>query len=183
MILPLRLLPVVLLTLAAPLAAADPAPPLVPVERLALDRYLGRWHEIARYPNRFQRDCAGETTADYRRLDDGRIEVTNRCRRADGTVDEAVGIARRVGAEDSATLKVRFAPAWLGFLPAVWGDYWVIDLDPGYQLAAVSEPGRQYLWILARSPQVDAAALGALLDRLAARGFEPQRLLRAAGTP
>ena len=76
----------------------------------------------------------------------------------------------------SPTLKVRFAPAWLSFLPMVWGDYWVIDLDPDYQLAAVSEPGRDYLWILARTPTVSRQAYGALLDRLERQGFDLSKL-------
>jgi len=71
---------------------------------------------------------------------------------------------------------VRFAPAWLSFLPTVWGDYWVIDLDPDYSLVAVSEPAREYLWVLARTPEVEPAAYQALLQRLAAKGFDPARL-------
>jgi apolipoprotein D and lipocalin family protein len=67
---------------------------------------------------------------------------------------------------------VRFAPGWLSFLPMVWGDYWVIDLDPDYQLAAVSEPKREYLWILSRTPTVPRQAYAALLDRLARQGFD-----------
>jgi apolipoprotein D and lipocalin family protein len=61
-------------------------------------------------------------------------------------------------------------------LPWVWGDYWVIDLDPGYTLAAVSEPGRDYLWILSRTPTVDSGAYQALLRRLEAKGFDITRL-------
>ena len=92
---------------------------------------------------------------------------------------EALGEARQLGAADSPRLKVRFAPAWLGWLPLVWGDYWVIDLDDAYQLVAVSEPGRDYLWVLSRTPQVDAAAYEALLGRLAAQGFDLKRLERS----
>ena len=77
---------------------------------------------------------------------------------------------------DSPRLKVRFAPAWLSFLPLVWGDYWVIDLDADYQLVAVSEPEREYLWILSRQPQVDPARYQALLQRLQALGFDLGRL-------
>ena len=73
---------------------------------------------------------------------------------------------------------MRFAPAWLSFLPLVWGDYWIIDLDPDYQLVAVSEPSREYLWVLSRTPAVDAQAYEALLARLAARGFDPGKLER-----
>ena len=67
----------------------------------------------------------------------------------------------------------------MSFLPFVWGNYWVIDLDEAYQLVAISEPGRDYLWILARTPTVDAAAYDALLGRLAARGFDLKRLERS----
>jgi apolipoprotein D and lipocalin family protein len=76
-------------------------------------------------------------------------------------------------------LKVRFAPAWLSWLPQVWGDYWVIDLDDDYQLAAVSEPSREYLWVLSRTPRVDANTYNALLKRLSAQGFDLSKLERS----
>jgi apolipoprotein D and lipocalin family protein len=76
-----------------------------------------------------------------------------------------------VGDANSPKLKVRFAPAWLSFLPFVWGNYWVIDLDPQYQLAAVSEPSRKYLWILSRTQTVKPKAYEALLQRLKQQGF------------
>jgi len=77
-------------------------------------------------------------------------------------------------------LEVRFAPAWLSWVPMVWGNYWVIDLDPAYQLVAVSEPSREYLWVLSRTPTVDAAAYQALLGRLQAQGFDLSKLERSA---
>ncbi|MBL2934476.1 lipocalin, partial [Klebsiella pneumoniae] len=86
--------------------------------------------------------------------------------------DEAIGVAKQVGDARSPKLKVRFAPAWLSFIPAVWGDYWVVDLDEGYQLVAVSEPQREYLWILSRTPQVDAQAYHALLHLLTRHGLD-----------
>jgi apolipoprotein D and lipocalin family protein len=160
-------------------AASDAAPPLETIATLDVPRYLGTWHQVALYPNRFQSQCAAATTARYALRDDGRLEVTNRCRRADGRIDQAVGAARQIGGATSPKLQVRFAPAWLGWLPMVWGDYWVIDLDAAYQLAAVSEPKREYLWILSRTPTPDPAAYDALLQRLAARGFDLQRLQRS----
>ena len=69
------------------------APVVTPVPSVDLDRYSGRWFEIAKYPNRFQKHCAGSTTAEYATRLDGRVTVTNRCRRADGSLIEAVGIA------------------------------------------------------------------------------------------
>ncbi|NUQ51057.1 MAG: lipocalin family protein [Phycisphaerae bacterium] len=179
-------------------AAADA---LQPIAALDVPRYMGTWHEIARFPNWFQKKCASDTRADYRLLPNGRIQVINRCREADGSLSEAVGEARQLGAADSPRLEVRFAPAWLSFLPMVWGDYWVIDLDPEYRLVAVSEPSREYLldpeyrlvavsepsreylWVLSRTPEVDAQAYQRLVERLAARGFEVGKLERSGLAP
>ncbi|MCC4113816.1 lipocalin family protein [Aromatoleum toluclasticum] len=171
------LLAALVLCAHAPTAAAEaPQPALTSIETLDVPRYMGTWYEIARYPNRFQKHCAGFTQAEYRLQEDGRVRVANRCRTADGQLDEAIGTARQIGEAGSPRLKVRFAPAWLSFIPAVWGDYWVIDLDEDYRLAAVSEPGREYLWILSRTPEVAPAALDALRTRLAAQGFDLSRL-------
>lgn len=168
------------LTLLAPLAVpAQTAPPQT-IERLDVGRYLGTWYEIAKYPNRFQRQCVADTQALYRQRDDGQLDVVNRCRQVNGEMAEAVGRARQNGPADAPKLEVRFAPAWLAWLPMVWGNYWVIDLDPGYQLAAVSEPKREYLWILSRTPAVDAVAYEALLGRLRVKGFDTTRLERTA---
>lgn len=153
-------------------AATDTAQPLRPIAALDVPRYMGTWYEIARYPNWFQKKCRDSSRADYSLQPDGHIRVINRCRLENGDTSEAVGLARQIGPATSARLEVRFAPAWLSFLPMVWGDYWVIDLDEAYQLVAVSEPSRQYLWVLARTPQVDAAAYEALLARLARQGFD-----------
>ncbi len=150
---------------------------ITPIPALDLPRYMGTWYEVAKYPNRFQRDCARDTRATYTLQPQGTVEVRNRCTRADGSVNEAVGEARRADARaDGARLEVRFAPAWLSFLPFVWGDYWVLDLDPDYTLSAVGEPSGNYLWILSRTPQVDPVRYQALLGRLAARGIDVQRL-------
>lgn len=164
------------LTVVAAARERQGQPELQTIDALDVPRYLGAWYEIARFPNRFQKQCDSNTTAHYSRLPDGKLQVLNRCRRADGRYDEAVGIARQIGPTDSPKLEVRFAPGWLSFLPMVWGDYWVVDLDPDYQLAAVSEPKREYLWILSRTPSVPRQTLAALLDRLERQGFDTSRL-------
>lgn len=153
--------------------------PLVPVPSVDLERYMGRWHELARFPNRFQSDCIGPATADYQLQPGGKVQVINRCPQAGGKVDQVVGEARRIGEAGSPKLQVRFAPAWLSWLPMVWGDYWVIDLDPTYQIAVVSEPKREFLWVLARQPQIDAATWAAVTARLRDKGFDVSRLQRA----
>ena len=166
-----------LLLCAALAHAADGPRPLATIPTLDLKRYVGTWYEIAKFPNSFQKKCVGFTTASYSIREDGRVDVLNRCRRADGGTDTASGVARQPGGPGSPKLEVRFAPAILSFVPMVWGDYWIIDLDPDYQLAAVSEPTRDYLWILSRTPKVDPAAYDALLGRLAAQGLDMKRLV------
>jgi ligand-binding SRPBCC domain-containing protein len=103
-----------------PTAAQPQTPPVRTVPFVDLDRYAGDWFEIARFPNRFQRQCAGDVRASYARRSDGRLDVVNRCRTAEGGV-EARGVARIADERTFTRLKERFAPAWLSWLPAVWG--------------------------------------------------------------
>ncbi len=164
-------------------AASPAAAPLVPIATLDLPRYMGTWYEVAKFPNRFQGQCAGPASAEYSLQPGGTVRVVNRCPLPDGKVDQVIGEARRVGPEGSPTLQVRFAPAWLSWLPFVWGNYWVVDLDAAYQLAVVSEPKREFLWVLSRQPTVDAAVWEALMGRLRQQGFDLTRLQRAGAAP
>jgi apolipoprotein D and lipocalin family protein len=137
---------------------------------------LGDWFEIARFPNRFQRACVGDVRATYARRPDGRLDVVNRCRTAEGET-EARGVARIVDVRTFAKLKVRFAPSWLSWLPMVWGDYWIIGLAPDYSWAVVGEPGRKYLWILARAPQLDDESIAAARSAARASGYDVEGLV------
>jgi apolipoprotein D and lipocalin family protein len=156
-------------------ALAEPAP-LQAVPSVDVPRYMGTWHEIAKYPNWFQRKCASSTQATYSLQADSRVQVLNRCKTDKGEWTEALGAARQIGEPTSAKLKVRFAPEWLSFIPLVWGDYWIIDLDPQYQWVVVSEPQREYLWILSRTPQMPAATYQALLSKLEVLGFDLKKI-------
>lgn len=149
------------------------------VASVDLERYAGEWHEAARLPNRFQEKCAGDVRATYTRRADGRIDVLNRCRARDGSTTKALGIARVVDTTTNAKLKVRFAPAWLSFLPMVWGDYWVIGLAPDYSWAVVGTPDRKYLWILSRTPAMAPAQMDAAIAVARAQGFDTGALIRA----
>lgn len=158
--------------LAKPAQAADTHPPLEVVPSVDLNRYAGTWYEIARLPNSFQRDCAGNTTATYTLRPGGEIAVRNECRKADGRRKSAQGTARVAGAKDpNAKLKVTF------FWP-FRGDYWIVDLDPEYRWAVVGEPSRRYLWILSREPRLDAALYEQIVQRAKQRGFDTGRLLK-----
>jgi apolipoprotein D and lipocalin family protein len=154
--------------------------PNQPVSQLDLERYLGTWHEIAHLPMFFQRKCKDRITATYSRLPSGAIRVLNACRTHRGAMDSAEGVARPVGGARGGALKVRFAPAWLGWLPWVWADYWVIEVDAEYQWAAVGSPSRKYLWILSRSPSMPKAQFDALSERAAQRGYPVGNLVVAA---
>ncbi|WP_216179020.1 lipocalin family protein [Polynucleobacter sp. 80A-SIGWE] len=146
------------------------------IASLDVPRYLGTWYEIAKFPNWFQKKCVSNTKAVYTAKPDGNLRVLNSCKTAGGETSEAEGLARQIGAKDSPKLEVRFAPEWLSFLPMVWGDYWVIDIDPQYQVAAVSDPRREYLWVLSRTPQLDPKVYAELLQRLKQQQFDIQKL-------
>ena len=160
----------------AQVAAQAELAPLQTVPSVDVPRYMGTWHEIAKYPNWFQKKCVSSTQATYTLQADGRVQVLNRCKTDKGEWSEALGAARQIGGPNSPRLKVRFAPEWLSFIPMVWGDYWIIDLDPNYQWVVVSEPQREYLWILSRTPQLPEATLQQLRSQLAAAGFDLKRL-------
>jgi apolipoprotein D and lipocalin family protein len=173
---PRAILAALCLSLGTLTAAAQTLAPLNTVPSVDVPRYMGTWYEIAKYPNWFQKKCVSSTSATYSLQADGQVQVLNRCKTAKGEWSEALGQARQIGRANSPRLQVRFAPSWLSFIPLVWGNYWIIDLDPQYQWVVVSEPSREYLWILSRTPELPAATYQSLLDKLAANGFDLQRI-------
>ena len=148
--------------------AAETAPPTVP--QVDLTRYAGLWYEIARYPNSFEKNCAG-VTAEYVQRADGRIDVINTCHKGsvEGPVEVARGVARVMDQSGNARLKVKFAPSWV---PFAWGDYWILHLEPDYSAVLVGDPSGKYLWILARERSLDAATLARIKSRAEELGFE-----------
>ena len=155
--------------------------PNTSVPALDLQRYAGKWYEQASLPMFFTRACVGDTTAQYTPQADGTMAVRNRCRTANGSHQQADAVARRPG-QNPAELEVRFAPRWLSWLPMVWGDYWVIALDPDYQWAMVGTPGRDYLWILSRAPQLDEQTYAALVERARRMGYPVDKLHKTPQT-
>jgi apolipoprotein D and lipocalin family protein len=166
---------VILLALALAGCGATPAgPPVQTVPAVDLSRYAGTWYEVARFPTRFQdsssRRCE-DVTATYAPRPDGQVGVVNRCRNAlaGGEVIEATATAYAVEGSGNSRLRVTF------FWP-FYGDYWVIGLDPDYRWAVVGAPGRDYLWILSRTPQMAPGDYAEAVARARAQGFEVARL-------
>ncbi|HOW51027.1 MAG TPA: lipocalin family protein [bacterium] len=149
-------------------ASSGDLPPLQTVAKLDLNRYLGKWHEIARFDHRFERGCIA-STAEYALLPDGRISVKNTCRKEDGTVKDITGTAWVADPADPAKLRVRF------FWPFS-AAYWVIALDDDYRWAVVGHPDRDYLWILSRTPTMDEEIYQKILALIAAQRYEVGRL-------
>jgi len=162
----------ILLTAGACTPMTDATSRLQTVDNVDIERYAGLWYEIARYPNGFQTQCAGGTTAEYIIRDNGDVTVINRCNvgSLDGEVDTQEGFAQVVDEDTNAKLVVYF------FFP-FGGDYWIIDLDEeNYEWAVVGEPSRSFLWILSRSPELDDDVMNGILERLPDQGYDPDRL-------
>lgn len=124
------------------------------VDSVDLKQYAGTWYEIGRLPMYFQRNCASDVTANYAQKTDGSgIAVTNKCKAEDGSDITAEGIAKPVD-ESGSKLKVTFLPLWIRWLPVGRADYWVLARDADYKTALVGTPDKDYLWLLARSPNV-----------------------------
>lgn len=141
-----------------------------PSKPVDLQRYLGRWYEIARYEQGFQKGCQG-VTADYSLRPDGSISVVNRCRKPGGKISEARGRAKIVDPQTNAKLKVNF------FGP-FYGDYWVLDRADDYRWAIVGEGSGRYLWILHRDATPAEAEVQGLIKRTRDLGYDTSLLLR-----
>ena len=146
------------------------------VPSVDLTRYAGKWYEIGKYPNGFQKQCVANTVATYTVKPNGKIEVRNECLLKDGKTETAIGEAKVADKKTNSKLKVRFAPSALSFLPFVWANYWIIDLDPEYGYVAIGEPKRQYFWILSRKPSMNDAQYQNILRRAESMGFSPAKV-------
>jgi apolipoprotein D and lipocalin family protein len=161
---------------AAVLAACSPAGPSgnasvpQPAKSVDVDRYLGRWFEIARYENRFEKGCEG-VTADYTMRSDGAVKVVNTCRQGsvDGKVKVAEGRANVVPGSGNAKLKVSF------FGP-FYGDYWILDRAPDYAWSVVGEPSGRYLWILSRNAKPSERTRKMLAGKAESLGYDVDML-------
>ena len=141
------------------------------ITTLNLDRYLGKWYEIARYDHSFERDLVG-CTAEYSMRGDGKIKVLNSgyLKGLDGPYKESIGKAKSKRNGAAGQLQVSF------FGP-FYGDYYILDLAPDYSYSVVGSSNPKYLWILSRTPQLAPEVKGKILRNLRLRGYDTSKLL------
>jgi apolipoprotein D and lipocalin family protein len=176
--------------LQAPAASGATTPvPIAALASLNIPAYMGTWYQVAWFPNRFQKQCVSDTAASYRRLPAGEgVEVINRCRLEDGSLDSVVGLARPAGSAirgdqlEPAQLEVSFLPRLLRWIPA-WGAYWVLQMADDGRYAVIGEPSRQYLWVLSRTPQLAPADETAIRSQLTQQGYDLARWQAHPHTP
>lgn len=163
-------LPMVILFLSACAGRVDGEKNLVTVEKVDIERYMGRWYEVAKIPNRFQSHCEHGAMAEYRLTSEGEVSVVNRCMTADGSGDKAEGRARIVDTQTNAKLEVSFVSlfGWNLF----WGDYWIIGLGDNYEYAVIGNPGRRYGWVLARKTELSEAQWSEVKRMLEQQGYD-----------
>ena len=135
------------------------------VKELDLNRYLGTWHEIARFPHSFEKNLVG-VTATYSLRDDGKIEVLNQGFKntLNGELSKAEGNAKIPDPQKPANLKVSFF--WI-----FYADYFVLELDKNYEYAMIGSSSDKYFWILCRTPQMDSSTYEMLLEKARKRGY------------
>lgn len=153
----------------AAFAIATRNKPLKTVTHVELEKYLGTWYEIAKFPQNFEKGCT-HVTAEYTLRDDGKIDIVNSCMK-DGIPKIAEGIASIDDKESNAKLDVQFQ--W-----PFSGKYWIIALAPDYSYAVVGHPNRKYLWILCRKPVMDNMTYNHLVLVAAGRGFDIRKLVK-----
>jgi apolipoprotein D and lipocalin family protein len=139
------------------------------VPHVDLQKYLGKWYEIAHLPFKFEDDCS-DITATYTLLKDGNVGVLNECRK-NGKVKASRGKAKVVDKNTGAKLKVTF------FWP-FYGDYWIIKLGADYDYAVVGTPNHKYLWILSRTPQMDKKLYAQLIESAKSKGFDTEKIVK-----
>ncbi|MGB1140686.1 MAG: lipocalin family protein [Halioglobus sp.] len=147
-----------------------------PVDNFNLERYLGHWHEIARLDHSFERGLE-QVTATYSRRDDGGVRVINRgYSTEEGQWNEAEGRAYFVNSPEEAHLKVSF------FGP-FYGSYVVFELGENYDYAFIAGANTNYLWLLAREPEVDPKLIARFEKRARELGFDTSELIYTATLP
>lgn len=140
------------------------------------ERYMGKWFEIARFPNRFQKHCTRDVSATYTLKKNGEINVVNQCITKKETLSRATGLAWRPDPKELYQLEVSFVPL-LRHLHLFGGDYHIRALSPAYDWSIVASPKSGYLWILARHPAISDELRQELVQKVADLGYNKKDLI------
>lgn len=162
--------------LVAAVVAKNAKTDLTSASHVDLDRFVGSWHEIARLPDKHDRECASDARATYARTEDG-LRLLSLCRRANGSIKRSTGHARLADDATQARFKISYSPPALDFLPFVWSDYTIIDVADDYSTALVGCADRKHLWLLARAPLIAEAVRKDFLNKARAQGFDTSALV------
>lgn len=138
---------------------------------LDIQRFMGRWYEIARYEHRFEKGMT-HVSATYTLSGNGKIEVLNEGLK-EGKHKQIKGRAKQPNPQDPGKLKVSF---FLWF----YSDYYVLYIDPEYRYLLVGSSSDKYLWIMSREKSLAKETLDQLLDKLRVRGYDTDKLLFVA---
>ncbi len=147
-----------------------------------LNRYIGKWYEVASIPQSFQKQCVKNVTAEYSFAEKNRIKVVNSCEQSDGTRDEAVGRAKVKDKETNAKLRVTFVKVFGKWFFPLGGNYWILDLAPDYSYSLVGDPKLEYAWILSRTPQISREVLINAESKFKVLGYDTCKILTSVQT-
>lgn len=172
----LKLSAVCFLLLGCSSFAKDSRPAVQTATFVELNKYLGKWYEVASIPQSFQKQCVANTTAEYSMLEKGMIKVFNSCETSQGSRDSAEGRAKIVDNNTNSKLKVTFVKIG-DWIFAFGGNYWILDVDNGYNIALIGDPSRNYAWILSRTPELSAAQWVEAEKTYKAQGYDTCKIL------
>lgn len=167
----------VISALVAGLVAKKTHKPLATAPAVDLQRYAGTWYEIARMPDKHEKDCASDVTSTFEPTIDGGLRIVHRCRLRDGSIRRMVGRVEAVDADTNAKLRVSYAPQILDAVPFVWSDYCIIDVAADYSTAVVGSQDRSHLWLLSREPTVSEEVRSAFIAKALGQGFDTSELI------
>jgi apolipoprotein D and lipocalin family protein len=150
-------------------ACYDDAPPPDVATSVDLERFQGKWYEVAKLPRLTETDCTG-TVATYWLRPNGDLDVNSECHvgALDGPLKTMTATAKVPDHGDPAKLALEVG----GF----YGDYWILEVGPSYEYAVIGHPSRDYLWVLSRTPTLNANVTKEVLARAQAQRFDVSRL-------
>lgn len=147
------------------------------VDYVDLNKYIGKWFEIASIPQSFQKQCVKNVTAEYSVTDDKLIKVLNSCEKSDGTISVAEGRAQVVDKVSNSKLKVTFVKIFGNYNFILGGKYWIIDLESNYRYSLIGHPDLSYAWILSRTPSLSSSDLSYIQNKFKSVGYDTCKIM------